>query len=65
MSIKSILDALPSEQRKRLMHAFENQFTQHVQLDDNKFIGVHVPSGSNLAIEEIAGCWSYGTIKKG
>ena len=63
MSLKSTLDKLKPSDRARLMHAFENSFSQHVNLPDDRFIGVNVV-GANFKVEEQAGVWSYGTIKR-
>ena len=62
--IKDILTKLTEEQRAQLMHAFENGFDQHIELDDNKFIGVNIQETSNLVIEERAGDWSYGSYNE-
>ena len=64
MILKSLLDNLKPEQRAKLMHAFNQGFSQHVELDNNKFVGVNI-NQSHFKIEESAGDWSYGTIKKG
>jgi len=62
MMLKEILDKLKPEERARLMHAFENHFSQHVKLEGNKFIGVNI-TGNNFEIEEQAGVWSYGNVR--
>ena len=54
--IKDILDKLPEEQRKQLMH---------VELPEGKFIGVHVKPVKHLRIRESAGSWHYGDVMKG
>lgn len=61
--IKDVLDSLLPQQRGQLMHAFENEFAQYVELSQNRFIGVNVQSIRHLKIIESAGCWYYGTIK--
>ena len=61
MSIKSILDSLTPEQKRRLIHAFDNGFGQHIILKDNHFIGVNI-QGTNFKILETVGVWSYGTL---
>jgi hypothetical protein len=63
MTIKEILDSLPEIDRRVLMFAFESGITQHVKLDNNKFVGVNCEQNPNLQIEESAGSWSKGTIK--
>ena len=63
--IKDILDKLPEEQRKQLMHAFEHEFAQYVELPDGKFIGVNVTPVQHLRIRESAGNWHYGDVMKG
>lgn len=60
MSIKSTLDSLTSEQRRRLYHAFDNNFSQYIELDDSKFIGVNVSNAPDLIVEEQVGVWTYG-----
>lgn len=57
--IKEILDNLSPEERRRLIHAFDNEFSQHVELENNHFIGVNI-QGTNFEITEQIGCWSYG-----
>lgn len=63
MSIKTVLDALPDEQRRQLMYAFEHGFEQHVELPGDKFVGVNVKTIKNLEVTESAGNWAYGNIK--
>ncbi len=62
MSIKSVLDSLTSEQRRRLIHAFDNGFGQHVTLEDGYFIGVNIKDLPNFEKLETVGAWSYGKI---
>lgn len=61
--IKEVLEHLKPEEKRLLMYAFENEFSQHVTLKDNKFIGVNVHNIKHLQIEEQAGKWAYGTVK--
>ena len=63
--IKDILDQLPDEQHKQLMHAFEHEFAQYIELPDGKFIGVNVTPIQHLKIRESAGNWHYGDVMKG
>lgn len=63
MNMKSKLDALNSEQRRKLIFAFDNHFAQHVELPDEHFLGVNVNS-PNFTIIESVGSWSYGKIKR-
>ena len=63
--IKQKLKELTDEQRKQLMYAFENEFSQHVKLPDGKFLGVHLTGTSDdLLITETAGLWSFGILRK-
>lgn len=61
MSLKSKLDNLTTEQRRRLMHAFEIHIVQYVKLPDNYFVGVNI-SIPGFKIIEQTGVWSYGQI---
>ncbi len=61
MSLKSKLDNLTIEQRRKLMHAFEMHITQHVKLSNNHFVGVNISTPSFKILEQ-AGVWSYGQI---
>ena len=61
--IKVILAILTSEQRKQLMYAFEREYSQFIELADNKFIGVNITEASNLEVTEERGVWSYGRIR--
>lgn len=63
MILKSVLDNLIKVDRDRLMHAFEQHFSQFILLPNDKFIGVNI-ANNNFQIEEQAGNWSFGTIKK-
>lgn len=64
MSLKSRLDSLSVEERRRLMHAFNGHITQYIELNNNMFIGVNI-NMRNFKIEEEIGVWSFGTITKG
>ncbi len=61
MSLKSKLDGLSTEQRRRLMHAFEMSITQYIKLPNNHFVGVNVSTPSFKILEQ-TGVWSYGQI---
>lgn len=63
MSVKSKLEEISPEDRKRLLYAFNGKFCQVVILDDNTFIGVHCGYVTNIIIEEQQGAWATGTIK--
>lgn len=64
MSMKSKLDSLNSEQRRRLIQAFDNHFSQHIELPDEHFVGVNVNNIANFEILESVGSWAYGKIKR-
>ena len=64
MTMRERLNSLSLNQQRILQYSFENQFSQYVELPNNKFIGVGVQSLKNLKIEESAGTWSYGSIIK-
>ena len=61
MSLKSKLDNLKKEDRRRLMHAFDNHITQYVALDNNEFVGVYIDI-ENFKITEQVGVWSTGKV---
>jgi hypothetical protein len=63
MTVKSILDSLDKEQRRRLIHAFEQGFSQHVEYASGKFIGVNIQNAHNLKIDTEVGVWSIGEIQ--
>lgn len=64
MTIKEILDKLGVEDRRRLIYAFDNHITQHIELSNKKFVGVNVESIPYLKIEQKIGAWASGVIKK-
>lgn len=63
MSLRSRLDNLTPEQRRRLFHAFNNKITQYVKLPGGKFIGVNMLILS-FTIEEEVGVWSFGSTNE-
>lgn len=63
--IRELIDNLDPEQRCQLMLAFENGFSQYVELPHGKFLGVNVHATQNLTVEETAGVWMYGGKKDG
>ena len=63
MSLKSILDNLEIEDRRRLIHAFNQHLSQHIVLPNNRFIGVNI-SIPNFQVEEQVGVWSTGKVIK-
>jgi len=65
MTMLDRLNNLTVDQRRRLQYAFENQFSQYVEIGNGKFVGVNVTTLKHLKIEESAGTWVYGEIKKG
>jgi hypothetical protein len=64
MSIKSTLDSLPVEQQRQLLYAFEHEFAQFIELPGKRFIGVNIAPIKHLRVEESAGVWAIGEIKK-
>jgi hypothetical protein len=62
--IKQIMALLDPEQRKQLMCAFEAGTHQYIELPDDKFIGVNVPSLDYLEVTDERGDFAYGNIKK-
>jgi hypothetical protein len=64
MTIKEIMDSLPDDKKSQLMYAFEHDFTQFVELPDNKYIGVNTSHIQHLTKEQVAGNWYVGEIKK-
>lgn len=63
MSIKTILDSLPNEQKRQLMYAFEHGFEQFIELPEGKFVGVNVTPIKHLEVTESAGKWAIGNVK--
>lgn len=61
--MNEILKSLNTEERRRLMHAFDHGFSQFVEYSEGKFIGVNIPESSNLKIDIKIGAWSIGEIK--
>jgi len=47
MTLKIILDILTPCQRDQLMYAFEQGWTQSIEYQPGKFIGVNVPNSDN------------------
>jgi len=62
--LKIKIDELSSEQRSCLAHAFDHGISQFIEFGVNEFIGVHLGVHKNLLIQERAGVWSYGQIKR-
>jgi len=46
--------------RRLLMYAFEQGLAQHIELPDNKYVGVNVDRLPHLRPEQESGVWSYG-----
>ena len=64
MSIKSALEKITPEDKKRLLYAFDNNFCQVVGLSNQRFIGVNCKHVVNLKITEQKGAWATGVITK-
>ena len=60
--IRAVLDNLLDQERKQLMHAFENGFSQYIELPKGRYVGVNVDHLSHLDTIEQAGKWSYGKV---
>lgn len=60
--ISEIMDKLSDDDQKQLMIAFEGEFTQIIELNNSKFIGVNVVESSKHIILEQTGPWSYGEL---
>jgi len=60
MNIKLILESLTSEQRKRLMCAFNDEYSQFIEYQPGRYIGVNI---TNLKADTQIGVWSAGRIK--
>ena len=63
MTLKEQLDALPDNERRRLVYAFEAQLTQTVQQKDGTFIGVNVRPSKTIEILQTCGQWVIGRNK--
>ena len=64
MTIRDRLNRLDAEKRQQLQYAFDNEFSQYVEVGDGFFLGVFVDTIQHLEILEQAGSWSYGKIKE-
>lgn len=62
MTLKMILQSLEPGDKKRLMDAFDNCFTEVVEYAPKRFIGVHIQNNPNLKIDTSVGVWSAGQI---
>jgi hypothetical protein len=62
--IKEILDKLKPDEKRLLMYAFEQDYSQFVRVNTSQFIGVNCHCIKNLEIIESAGKWSIGNIKE-
>lgn len=58
-SIREILDSLASNQKAQLMYAFENSFSQRINLTDGSFIGVNIEKTDSIEIIQAAGFWTH------
>jgi hypothetical protein len=63
VTIKETLNKLSESQKRQLSYAFENEFTQFVEYEPGKFVGVNVNHLKHLQVESSAGAWSTGSIK--
>ncbi len=65
MSIKSEINKLSLQERRKLAHAFDRGFSQFITTGD-RFVGVNIDTKKlrHLHIEEEAGVWSTGKILK-
>ncbi len=61
-TIKDVIDGLSSQDRQRLMYAFENGFAQHVEYEPGKYVGVNTTHVKNLTKRQAAGPWYEGDI---
>ena len=64
MDIKTIYDALSSNEQKQLMYALQNGLSDFIKLADNKFIGVNTQAVPFLIPVTTNGRWAVGTIKE-
>ena len=46
------------------MFAFEQHTDQIIELDGDKFLAVNIVENDDFIIEEVAGAFSYGRIKR-
>lgn len=60
--IRELIDNLDDSERQRLMIGFENEFAQHVELPEGKFVGVNITGDAKFNILEQTGVWSYGEL---
>lgn len=61
--ITEIFEQLDEASKQRLMIGFENEFAQHAELPEGKYIGVNLPDDNMFDVIEQNGVWSYGELK--
>ena len=62
--IKDIIDRLAESDKRKLLHAFENELSQRVELGQDRFLGVHISKTPDLRIIEEAGAWTVAERSK-
>jgi len=63
--IEEIMKFLTPEKRHQLMIAFNDEFTDTIDLPDGKFIGVNILENPDIEIIERKGSFVFGKVKKG
>lgn len=63
--IREVLDNLTEYERRVLIHSFENDIPQHIEVSKGRFVGVHLdPKNQKYNILESCGVWSIGELNK-
>ena len=60
--LKDILQNLSKEDKQQLMIAFDEEFSQFIELPGERFIGVNIEPGPDFVVIETRGQWSYGEL---
>ena len=63
-TIKDTFQTLTDKQKALLNYAFQHGISQFVEYAEARFIGVNTEHISNLVVEQKAGVWNVGQIKK-
>jgi len=64
MTIQDILKSLPRSERDQLMYAFENSLSCIVKYRFGLFVAVNMIADDSYDIEQKAGVWCAGKLKK-
>ena len=62
-SIKEVLDKLPVDQKRQIMHAFDQEWSFFIEYETGKIIGVNTDNDVRVEPEQQAGAWTLGRLK--